>query len=86
MLALHHLLCVAISLVVRLGRRRIRGAFALAARLIRIGVFVGAARNVAPLGGVDRFFAVSVFFTHDPLLDAFSDWGADGMPRAYIAM
>jgi hypothetical protein len=63
-----------------LGRRRRRTAIALARCAIRISVFVGAARDIAPFGGIDWFVATALSLTHVVLLQEEPPRRADGMP------
>jgi hypothetical protein len=63
-----------------LGRRRRRAAIALAPCTVRISVFVGAAWNVTPFGGIDWFVSTALSLTHVVLLQEEPPRRADGMP------
>jgi hypothetical protein len=63
-----------------LGRRRRRAAIALTPCAIRISVFVGAAWNVAPFGGIDWFVSTALSLTHVVRLQEEPPRRADGMP------
>jgi hypothetical protein len=75
-----HLCCLSIAIIGVLGRRRRRAAIALAAYAIRVSVFVGAVRDVAPFGGIDWFFSTALSLTHVVLLQGEPPRRADGMP------
>ena len=75
-----HLCCLSIAIIGVLGRRRRRAAIALTPRAIRISVFVGAVRNVAPFGGIDWFVSTALSLTHVVLLQEEPPRRADGMP------
>ena len=75
-----HLCWLPTALIGVLGRRRRRTAIALVLCAIRISVFVGAVRNVAPFGGIDWFAATALSLTHVVLLQEEPPRRADSMP------
>jgi hypothetical protein len=65
-----HLCRLAIGIIGMLGRRRRHAAVTrtISRCTIRLRVFVGAAWNVAPFGGIDWFAVTTLSLTHGTLL------------------